>query len=687
MFAADPPAIVAPAEQEEDVIEVVATRSDQAQRIDRRTYRVNETPHSAQADSLQLLRGLPAVTITPDDQIMLLGASGVTIVVDERPVQGDPIAYLRTLHGSDIERIEVITNPSAQYSAQGTGGIINFVLRQKKKEGMTGSGSIQASSLGYFNGTGSIRNKKGKLTYEIQLQGRAGRYNKSTYRKLRTVELVPGVPTINTEDGGGDNHSAAAWGSGKLTYELSARTNISGSMFGGGWVNDNRNDVEFVGLTPDFISYSERYRGGEGGSFGGMEFTYDHKGKVDGETLKASAVLFGNPNHRQHLFTEYANSTFRSERESSRLYTTSKVDWVHPMGKDKILSTGAEWAHESHDNDYRFEFTGPSQPPNQSESFSVHQNKLSGFVTFQKTFGTWTLMPGARVESLWRTVKSPGFPTADVSRTNLFPTFHLEHPLGKSLNLTLSYSKRIDRPWVDQLRPFPIQTGSRTIDLGNPDLQDQTTDSFEVNLHYSRKKLEVGLILYDRETDRLWSSSYFVDANGRTVATIVNAGERSDRGAQFDVSSPLFKRVKGMASVNLFDSRVPIDPVFSSDSERLFRYTANGTLEWRGKDKGQRPGDVAQIQFNYESRSRDFQIRRESYVSVDLSWTHSFSRTFSMTANLDGLGTKHYRHRLIAPTIQEIYERRVTSPVFKLKLTKTIGSGPPPPSTGPAMQP
>ncbi|QNP43138.1 TonB-dependent receptor [Sphingomonas daechungensis] len=272
--------------------------------------------------------------------------------------------------------------------------------------------------------------------------------------------------------------------------------------------------------------------------------------------------------------------------------------------------------------------------------------------------------------------EKPGFPTADVSRTNLFPTFHLEHPLGKSLNLTLSYSKRIDRPWVDQLRPFPIQTGSRTIDLGNPDLQDQTTDSFEVNLHYSRKKLEVGLILYDRETDRLWSSSYFVDANGRTVATIVNAGERSDRGAQFDVSSPLFKRVKGMASVNLFDSRVPIDPVFSSDSERLFRYTANGTLEWRGKDKGQRPGDVAQIQFNYESRSRDFQIRRESYVSVDLSWTHSFSRTFSMTANLDGLGTKHYRHRLIAPTIQEIYERRVTSPVFKLKLTKTIGSGP-----------
>lgn len=687
MFVADPPVIVAPSEPEEDVIEVVATRSDQAQRIDRRTYRVNETPHSAQADSLQLLRGLPAVTITPDDQIMLLGASGVTILVDDRPIQGDPIAFLRTLHGSDIERIEIITNPSAQYSAQGTGGIINLVLRHKKKEGMSGSGSIRASSLGYFDGTGAIKNKKGKLTYEIQLQGRAGRYAKSSYHKLRTVEIVPGVPTINTEDGGGDNHSAAAWGSGKITYDLNAKTNVSANIFAGGWVNDNRNDIDFVGLTPDFTSYSERYRSGEDGAFGGMELALDHKGKVDGETLKASASVFGNPNYRQNLSTEYASSTYRSDRKNQRLYSNAKVDWAHPIGKDRILSTGAEWALESHDNDYRFLFTGPSSPPNQSESFSVLQNKLSAYATFQKTFGTWTLMPGARVETLWRRVESPGFPTSDVSRTNLFPSFHLEHPLSKSLNFTLSYSKRIDRPYVDELRPFPVQTGSQSVDQGNPDLLDQSTDSYEINLHYSRKKLEVGLIVYDRETDRLWSSSYFVDANGRNVATLINAGHRSDRGAQFDVSTPLLKRVKGMASVNLFDSRVPIDPVNSSDSEKLFRYTANGTIEWRGKDKGQRPGDITQLQFNYESASREFQIRRDSTISVDLSWTHSFSRSFSMTANIDGLGTKHYRHRLIAPTVQEIYERRVTSPVFKLKLTKTIGVGSPPQPSAPPTQP
>src|SRR5437763_15853529 len=134
MVASAPPAIVQPstANDQSDVIEVVGTRAGQALKIDRRTYQVQQTPHSQQKDAIQLLRGLPAVTISPDDELNLLGSGNVTIYVDGRPYQGNARQYLRTLHGSDVERIEIITNPSAQYAAQGTGGIINFVLRKKQ---------------------------------------------------------------------------------------------------------------------------------------------------------------------------------------------------------------------------------------------------------------------------------------------------------------------------------------------------------------------------------------------------------------------------------------------------------------------------------------------------------------------------------------------------------------------------
>src|SRR5438445_7105649 len=112
MLAADPPAVVQPSDDQTGMIEVVGTRRDQAQKIDRRTYQVKDNPHSAQADAIQLIRGLPAVTVSPDDSINLLGSGNVTIFVDGRKYLGNAKQYLRTLHGSDIERIEIITNPS-----------------------------------------------------------------------------------------------------------------------------------------------------------------------------------------------------------------------------------------------------------------------------------------------------------------------------------------------------------------------------------------------------------------------------------------------------------------------------------------------------------------------------------------------------------------------------------------------
>ncbi len=187
MFASQPPAVVQPAttkdqSDDSDVIEVVGTRLDQVQKIDRRSYQVRETPHAAQQDTLQLLRGLPAVTIGQDDKINLLGSGNVTIMVDGRPIHAlDVGQYLRTLHGSDIERIEIITNPSAQYSAVGTGGIINIVLKKKQHDGVNGSASAEASSFGRGQANGSIKSKQGKWTFEIQTEGDDGRTYRISY--------------------------------------------------------------------------------------------------------------------------------------------------------------------------------------------------------------------------------------------------------------------------------------------------------------------------------------------------------------------------------------------------------------------------------------------------------------------------------------------------------------------------
>ena len=675
MFVADPPAVVQPSESEPlDVIEVVANRPGQAQKIDRRAYRVKETPQSAQFNGIQLLRGLPSVTITPDDQILLLGAAGVTILVDERPVNGDPILYLRTLHGSDIERIEIMTNPSAQY-ATGTGGVINFVLRKKTDDGLSGSANAELSSRGNVDAGSTIKKKKGDWTYELQAQGKAGRTSESTFSKLRSIQQFEGGPsTINRETGGGHSSQYFASATGKLTYDISERTSITGELFGGGGRTPSVGRTDFTGLTPDFESFSERTTQKSKVSFIAGSLSLDHKGKKDGETVKARLGVYGNPTVHQPIVSQFSDATdYSSIRDRDGATAHLSADWVHPLGKDQILSLGV--SANSGRNEFAYEFSS-SDPdrygPDFDDRFDFQETTASAYGTFQQRFGTWTVMPGLRFEGLWRTISSPGRPSTKMDRANLSPTLHIEHPLSKTVNMTLSYSKRFEAPGPELVHPYPIVLGPLAIEQGNPNLKEQVTDAYEVNLHYSRKSLEAGVIIYDRETSRIWSNVYTVNDEGLNVYMPINIGKRSDRGAQFDISTPLFKRVKGSASINLFSSRVPVLTEDGADYDSAFRYTGNATVEWQGKPRGKTPGDILQAQLTYFSPTREYQFRRDDYASLSLAYTHSLSRTFSLTANLSGIGSARTGHRLRAPLVQEDYERR-EGPEFKFKIVKTLG--------------
>jgi outer membrane receptor protein involved in Fe transport len=674
MLAADQPAIVAtaqPAEQA-DVIEIVGQRSDQSLKIDRRTYRVQQNPHTEQKDSIQLLRGLPAVTITPDDQIQLLGAANVTIQIDGRPVSNpDTIAYLRTLHGSDIERIEVITNPSAQYAAQGTGGIINFVLRKKRTEGVSGNATGQVTSFGHAYVDTTVKAKHGKWSYELQTGGRIGTGARSSYHKLRSVEELPGAPpTINTEAGGGPTYGSEGQGSAKISYEFDPRTSISADLLGAAWHDASTNNATFVGLTADFDSFSERQRFTTNASFLSSGLTFDHKGKRDGETLTASLRVYGSPVQHERNSAAFSNGgSLSTDKRKRFLSADGQLDWQHPIGKGQILSLGGLWNYSRMSEDYRFASTDTALGPPAIDSFRGIENTLAAYATFQQPIGAWMVMPGVRLERNSRHVTSPGAPDVDVARTYLFPTLHVDHALSKTLDLTLSYSKRIQRPSLNDLRPYPLVQDVLTIKVGSPHLKDETTDSYEINLQYHRKKVSAGLILYDRQTANLESSSYTV-VNGVNVFTLINSGRRRDRGAEFDLSTPVVKRVKVSASVNLFDERTPVDGTAGTLNERTFRYTTNATLEWDGPDRGKIPGDVAQLQWIFESPSRQFQTHYLASNLLSLSYTHSFSRTASLSGTLNYLSAN--RHRLEAPLVQEDYRSR--SPVeFKVKLLKTFG--------------
>ena len=238
--------------------------------------------------------------------------------------------------------------------------------------------------------------------------GREGRPpSRSTFEKLRMVQSFPGGPsTINRETGGG--HSSQNNGSlnAKITYELDARTSIIGEAFGGGGNNPSRGHANFVGLTPDFESFTERSRSDFTVSYAGIQLSLDHKGKKDGETLKASVGTYGNPTVRQPIRSEFGDGDFfSSDRDRTSFGIFSHGDWVHPIGKDKILSVGFDIGYFRNTFDYSFASSDEVRfGPDFRDSFVAREVTPTAYATFQKTFGTWTIMPGIRLESIDRKI-------------------------------------------------------------------------------------------------------------------------------------------------------------------------------------------------------------------------------------------------------------------------------------------
>jgi outer membrane receptor for ferrienterochelin and colicin len=404
MFATDQPTIVAPAQQPipPDVIEIIGTRSSQTLKIDRRTYRVQQNPHSAQQDAIQLLRGLPAVTVSPDNGIILLGSPYVRIYVNGRPASSpDTIDYLRTLHGSDIDRIEIITNPSAQFSAEGTAGIVNFVLRKKQGEGASGTTSGELSSLVHIAADGTLKYKRGKWTYEFEAHAKAGISARSGYRKLRDVEATATSAEIaNSEAGNGRTWETGEDLSAKLTYELDSNTDVSAKIAGGTTHRRQRSNADFVGLTPNFQSFSERVLVRSDALTAIGELAFDHKGRRDGETLTADVQLFGNPSNRSRSVTRFGDSGLFSIQQSNRqLFGIGQIDWQHPMGKGEILSLGGNWNFAEARQRYIFESAGTdgSLGPNTLDQYRAINDTLAAYLTFQQPIGSWAVMPGLRV--------------------------------------------------------------------------------------------------------------------------------------------------------------------------------------------------------------------------------------------------------------------------------------------------
>ena len=658
-----------------DVV-VQAARPEAVARIDRNVYDIKNDPQAKGAPLLDILGKLPSVSVTPAGRLQLLGSSGVTVMLDGKPVSPDKLG---AMSGTDVDKVEVMTNPSAQYAAQGSAGIINIVTRKRYSAGWTGAVTARAENDGdvelLLNPTLALGKWSigGSLTASRLAQ-------EAATRRTRILTTGGASQETRTEDGQLDMGGERLFGDLKLTYRPTDRQvlTLTGEFFANDWDRDGTRS--FDSDAPTFADYVERQDGDWRFRAAGVGASYEWTGSREGETLKLEG---SRDRSRFRMANAYENAFATGSRRFTALddslthLTEVKVDYARPFGAKQLLSTGATWSRS--DEDLKTGFSNPGADPGLVASFDRRldgrRDLAAAYATFQFPLGPWTALPGLRVEADDFSVTAAGR-KVERRATDLFPSLHLSRSLAKDLGVRISYSRRIQRPDASRLDPSVNYDGSTKGSAGNPDLKAATTDAYEARLDYKLKGHGLNLTFYDRRQQGVWSTVTTFTPEGVALSTTVNGGRAVDRGSEISARGSLGARWKYVATLNLYQRESLILDDGRTRSLTRTNYAGNGQLDYRAPAKGEREGDQWQLALRYFGPERALQNQYSDYFRADLTWRRALTRKVSAVLVItDLLDSAYSKGRNIGSNAVEISTTREPAPRARLSLTYKLGGG------------
>ncbi len=493
-------------------VEVRADKSTTEFRLDKRVFNVGKDLSSTGASAYEVLENVPSVTVTIEGEVSLRGNSGVQILINGKPsVLADQSGNaLGTITADMIERVEVITNPSAKYEAEGTAGIINIVIKKEQREGMNGSFTLNSGSP-LNNSAGLSINRR---TEKINVFSQFG-YG---YRKLPSMFKNSNY-NLTTKDllkTKGTNYRNEEY------YNLILGTdyyinNQNVITLSGYYAFEDENqpsntNVKIFQNVTELISEWDR---NETTVAGNPKYQYELIYKRDFLDNEDHTLIFSATGN---LFTKEQSSNFenktvigsstfndqKTKTDFGRISHTVKLDYVKPFYDKWEIEMGAQFTDNDLSNDFEVQDL-------QQGIWLSNQGLTNVFDFRQKVFGLygtgsfesdkWGVKLGLRRE---HTNTETNLVNSNLLNSrnfaDLFPTFHSSFKLIKKLSLQLGYSRRIYRPSLWQLNPFINIRNNFNISAGNPDLRPEYSDSYELAAIYNTSGLSINCSIYQLNT-------------------------------------------------------------------------------------------------------------------------------------------------------------------------------------------
>ena len=606
-----------------DVV-VEGNRSPVTYEIDKKVISPDQMQTVISGNAADVLANVPSVQVDVEGNVSLRGSQNFTVLIDGRPSLMDAQDALQQISATSIDRIEIITNPTAKYDADGTAGIINIIM--KKNLGQELSGIFNAN-VGMYNTYGGnfLINYQDGFKINVGLD-----YNQRHFPGDQTQNniyyLENGTSTVNSI-GEIERGRISFEGRAGIELNLSESDLLSFGIRGGkreGGFNSNQNFTEFSSIAPTESLYTGNNERTREGTYFSLNSNYNR--------------TFNQTGHQ--LLTEI----FFSKRESDEFTTTSEFDQASQINGKKTTENGPSSEFRGK-IDYTLPFSDVSkfeagyqgEVELSDESNNLYQyNPLTNEYEIQSQYSNLTkynesqqslysmysdmlwiinYQLGLRAEYTYRNIEVPVISqTFNIDRIDYFPSLHSSYKITPITTVMASYSRRINRPGGWALEPFPTWIDANNVRIGNPDLLPEFIDSYETGLQTIIGAVNFSTELYFRKTTNKIEPIRTALEENVTLTTFGNVGKDYSLGAEMMLIFDLVNFWNINLMGNVYNYRVEgsiLDEPYSNES---FNWQArmNNTFKlWSS----------TQVQFNinYNSPTVSSQGKWEEFFTSDLS--------------------------------------------------------------------
>jgi len=517
-------------------------------KIDKKVINVSEHINAEGGAVVEALQNVPSVQVDAAGNVSLRGSTSFTLLIDGRPSVLAPSDALNQIPSSSIEKIEVITNPSVKYDAEGTSGIINLITKKQKISGTSGQATATLATGDKYSANVLLNQRVKKLstsfgaTYSNKRKQTESRDDREVYENDNTFyEHISSDRDIYWRNyilNGGliydaDDHNSfslnAEIGQWEFDRTIESKINLSDNI---------QPDTSFYQTREDFL-VKNKYLTGDAG--------YRHLFAKEGHQIDVdiyfSTLNNETPNHITENELENENDEtplntgfLNLYSEADRNHLRFNLDYTLPISDNLNLEAGYQNDSKNSLTDYSYQYRSAI-----GEDW-ITDNNLSGEMDFSRmvnaayfTLGSSVkgiaIQGGLRMETVKRSLEQKILQKKyDYDDVNFFPSLHLSKAIGEQKQISLSYSRRIGRPNQWMLLPALNSTGRNMLQLGNPDLLPDFTDSYELGFSSRTDALMLSTDIYLRNTKNSITTT-MVENDGIFYQTYENLGKEFTGGA------------------------------------------------------------------------------------------------------------------------------------------------------------